>query len=121
MSRIYNSGCTLSHQFVFNDGQKCCSSDENCDSNDFGYNQNCCVGESISCPSGICLDLGKEIIKIINTKTKCHNNALFKDVVLIFFKIDNQKSETDKSGIEPLHQNSLPFNVLSLAISFCLL
>ena len=48
---------------------------------------------------------------------------LFKDAVLIFFEVDDQKSETDKSRIEPNHQsasfdNSLSHYPLSLLVLY---
>ena len=48
---------------------------------------------------------------------------IIKDAVLIFFEVDDQKSETDESRIEPNHQsasfdNSLSHYPLSLLVLY---
>ena len=54
----------LSHQYPFFGGQKCCSSNQNCDDSLFEYDSSCCNGKAIDCPNGNCLNLGKQFIRI---------------------------------------------------------
>ena len=55
-------GCILSHRYPFSDGQKCCSTNENCNKSDFEYDNTCCNGKAIDCLNDNCLNLGKQYI-----------------------------------------------------------